>query len=94
MRITLIDGKNAVTEGCVRVQASVLPYVTDIFVIFREVEWEVLEFIIPGGKNKWILLNESRQYFIGFLVMHKTEITHVNVVKDVRREGIKMRTRF
>ena len=55
---------------------------------------EVLEFIIPGGMKKLIILRELRQDFIGFLVMHKTEIPLVNVVKDFQREGIKMRTDF
>ena len=61
-----------------------------VLLICRVVERGVLEFIIPGGMNKWIILRDSRQDFLGFFVMYETEITRVNVVKDVRREGIKL----
>ena len=43
---------------------SVFSHVTGVFIMHRVVEWEVLEFIIPGGTKKWILLCESRQEFL------------------------------
>ena len=64
-------------------EASVLPYITDIFALNRVVRREVLEFIRPGGMNKWIILGESCQDFLEFFVMHKTEMKFVNVMKDV-----------
>ena len=33
----LIDGENAVTEGCVRGKASVIPPITDVFIMRRVV---------------------------------------------------------
>ena len=60
----------------------------------RLVEREVFEFIRPGGTKKWILLHEPRQYFLGFFVMYETEMSCVNGVKDVQREGIKLHVFF
>ena len=51
--------------------------------MFRVAEREVLDFIIPGGTKKWILLCGSRQDFLVFSVMYKTEIPRVNVVNGV-----------
>ena len=36
------------------------------------VEREIIEFIIPVGTNKYILLRDSCQYFIEVIVMCKT----------------------
>ena len=58
------------------------------------VKWELIEFIIPVGIKKCIILCELLQEFLGFFVMHKTEIINVNAVKDFQREGIKLRTIF
>ena len=82
-RITLLSSKNAVNKGCVRGEEYVLPHVTDVFAMHRVVRREVLEFIRPGGIKRWIILDESCQEFLEFLVMHKTKIQFVNVVKDV-----------
>ena len=60
----------------------------------RLVEREVLEFIIPGGTKKWIILRELCQEFLEFFVVHKTEMPRFNVVKDFKREGIKLRMDF
>ena len=35
----------------------------------RVIEWDALEFIRPGGMNKWILMCELRQEFLEFVVM-------------------------
>ena len=53
-------------------------------------EQELLEFIIPGGTKKWILLLESCQDFHKFFVMYDNEIPHVNGMKELLREGIKL----
>ena len=47
--ITLLDSKNVVMGQCVRGEASIRSYVNDVFVMLRVVEWEILEFIRPGG---------------------------------------------
>ena len=60
-RKTLFYGKNAVTEGCVRGQASIRPRLTDVLVMHMVSEGEVPEFIITGGTKRWIILSESRQ---------------------------------
>ena len=60
----------------------------------RLIEWEVLYCTIPGGTKKLILLNETHKDFLDFFVMYKTEMSRVNIVKDVRREGIKLHTNF
>ena len=60
--------------------------------MLRVVKQEVLEFIIPGGTKKWIILREVFQDVLELLVMHKTEIPRINDVKDVQSEGIKLRT--
>ena len=60
----------------------------------RVVKWDILEFMRPHGTNKWILLFDLRQDFLDFFVMYKTEMSRVNIVKDVRREGIKLHTNF
>ena len=44
---------------------------------------EVIEFITPCGTKKWIILRELCQYFLEFVIMHETEMTRVNGVKDV-----------
>ena len=93
-RITLHKGKNKVADGCVRRKASVRTHVADVFVIRRVDKQELLEFIIPCGTKKWIILGELRQYFLEFFAMHKTGIPLVNVTKDFRREGIKIHTNF
>ena len=56
----------------------------------RVSEQEVLEFIIYGGTNEWILLRESRQEFIEFVVMYETEIPCVNGMKYVQNKAIKL----
>ena len=58
----------------------------------RVVEREVLESIRLLGTKNWILLGDSRQYFLGFFVMPKTEMPLVNVTKDLRMEGTELRT--
>ena len=70
--ITLPKGKNLVTEGCVMGQASVRPHITDVFVFFRVVKQKVLDFILPGGTKKWIILCDLLEDFLEFFVMHKT----------------------
>ena len=47
----------------------------------RLVERELLEFIIPGGTKKWIILLESCQDFLDFVVMYKTEMPDFNGMK-------------
>ena len=64
MSINLLNGKNVLTEGCVSEGAFGHPHVTNVFIIIRLVKSEVLEFIRPGGTNKWIVLGESCQDFI------------------------------
>ena len=54
MRITLLDGKNSFTEGCVGGEASILQQITNVFVIHRVVKWKLLKFIRPGGKKRCI----------------------------------------
>ena len=54
-RITLHVGNNAATEGCVREEASDRPHVTDVFVVHRLVELELIEFIRPHGTKNWII---------------------------------------
>ena len=56
----------------------------------RVIELEVNKFIIPGGTKKCIFLCGSRQDFLGFSVMYKTEIPRVNGMKDVQREVIEL----
>ena len=51
--------------------------------MYRVVEREVLDFIIPGGTKNWIPLNEFRQDFLNFFVVYKTEMPCVNGVKDL-----------
>ena len=58
--------------------------------MYRVVERELLEFIIPGGTKKWIILRESWKYFMDCFVMYNTETSHVNGMKDFWREGIKL----
>ena len=82
-RITVLGNNNLVNKWCVRGEEYVLPHVTAIFAMHRVVRQEVLEFIRPRGMKKWIILDESCQEFLEFLVMHKTKIQFVNVVKDV-----------
>ena len=89
-RKTLLYVENAVTERCVRGYASVCPYVTYVLVMHMLVKQEILEFIITGGTKMCILLREFRQDFLEFFRMYETEFPSVNVVKDFRREGIKM----
>ena len=50
--------------------------------MYRVVEQELLDFIIPGGTKKWILLRESCKYFIDFFVIYEIAIPHVNGMKD------------
>ena len=71
-----------------------LPHVTDVFILHRVVEWEVLEFILPSGIENWILFHELPQDFLELFVMHKTEMPHENVVLDVQKKGIKLRMKF
>ena len=49
----------------------------------RVVERELLEFIIPGRTNNWILLIESCQDFLDFVVMYEAEMPHANGMKDL-----------
>ena len=58
------------------------------------VEWEVLEFILPGGIENRILFHELPQDFLDLFVMHNTEMPHVNGVLDVQKKGIKLRMKF
>ena len=62
---------------------SVRPYATDVFVMRMLVERDVLDFIIYSGTKKWIVLIDSLQYFLEFVVMHETEMPRVNGVKYV-----------
>ena len=71
---------------------SVYPYVTDVFIMLRVVEQEVLEFIIPVGMKKWIILRELIQDFLEVYLIYETEILCVNIMKGVLREGIKLCT--
>ena len=66
-RITLLVGKNTVTEGCVSGEASVRPCVTDVSVMCRVVERKLLEFIGPHGTKECIILRKSQQGFPVFL---------------------------
>ena len=68
---------------------SVFLHVTDVLVIRSVFRQEVLEFIIPGGTKKWVLLSESCQDFLELVVMGNTEIPLDNSMKDVQREDIK-----
>ena len=49
---------------------------------------------MPCGPKKWILLCGLCQDILNFFVMHKTEMPHINIVRDVQREVIKLRTTF
>ena len=62
----------------------------DVFIIHRSVKRDVLCFTRPSGTKKCILLCESRQDFLEFFVMYKTEIPRVNGMKDVQREVIEL----
>ena len=62
---------------------SVRPYATDVFVMRMLVERDVLDFIIYSGTKNWIVLIDSLQYFLEFVVMHETEMPRVNGVKYV-----------
>ena len=57
--ITLLGGKNMVTEECVRGKEYVLPHITYVFEMHRVVRLEVLGFIRLGETKKWIILGES-----------------------------------
>ena len=35
---------------------SVNPHITDVFVMHRVLEWEVIELVRHGGMKKWIFL--------------------------------------
>ena len=63
-------------------------------IMSRVVEWDVIELIMPCGTKKWVLLCGSFQEVFKFFVMHKTEMPHVNIMKDVQRKVIKLRTTF
>ena len=71
-RISLLDGKALVAEGCVRGQEYVCPHVMYVFSMHRLVKCEVFGCIISGGTKKWILLRESSEDFTDIFVMHKT----------------------
>ena len=66
-KITIYDGKNALTDGCVRGEASICSHITDEFVMHRVVKWEVLEFTRPRGTKNWILLGDLCQVFLDYL---------------------------
>ena len=59
--ITLHDRNNDVIEGYARGEVYVRPHITDFFLVLKLVEREVLEFTIPFGEKKWILLAQSHQ---------------------------------
>ena len=47
-------------------------------------------FMIPYGNKKWILLRELYQDLLEFFVVYDTEMTLVNIVNDVERDGIRL----
>ena len=94
MRITLHNGKNVVMEGCARGEAYLRPHITDVFVMCRVVEQDILEFIRPRGTKNWTILGESCHEFLDFFVLHKTLIPLVIVGKYIQTEGIKLRNNF
>ena len=69
---------------------SCVGYVTDVCVIHRVVEQELIQFIIPSGTKMWILLHDLCQHLLKLVVMYKTKIPRVDVMKGVQREGIKL----
>ena len=56
---------------------------TDVSVMHKLVEREVLEFLRPGGTKKWVILRDLRQGFLEFFVIQKTEMPLFNVVKGL-----------
>ena len=46
-------------------------------------EWGVLEFIRTGLMKKCIVMCDLRQYFLEVVVMHRTQMSSVNVMKCV-----------
>ena len=46
---TIYECKNTVTEGCVRGEVYFYSHITDVFVMCRVVEQDILEFIRPRG---------------------------------------------
>ena len=42
------------------------PHITDVFVMRRLVKREILEFIVPGGTNRWVILSWLSQDLLDF----------------------------
>ena len=80
----------AVTVDCVRAKASVHPRALYDVIMNIVAKGDILEFIVIGGTNNWVVLLESRQYWFEVVVMYKTQMPRVNDMKKVQWEGIKL----
>ena len=72
-----------VIVGCVRSKNSVRPCLYDEVVMHVISEGGVFEFLFRGCTNNCVVLYELRQYRFEFILMYKTQITCVNVIKKV-----------
>ena len=72
----------------VRAKASVCPPILDTLVMHEVVKGGMFYSIGIGLMKNWIVLCESRQDWFEFVVMYKTCMPHVNVMKKVRLKEI------
>ena len=79
-----------VTVICVRTNTSVRTCVLNDILINSVVKGVVFEFIVLGHTKNDIVLCELFQDCFEFVVILKNQIPHVNVMKKVWWEGIKM----
>ena len=80
----------AVMVGCVSSKASVRTHGSDDVVIHAIVKGNLFNFIGLGGMKNRIVLCELRQDWFGFFAVYQTLIPHVNFMKKIRWEGIKL----
>ena len=80
----------AVTVDCVRAKASVHPRVLYDVIMNILAKGDILEFIVIGGTNNWVVLLESRQYWFEVVVMYKTLIPCSNGMNKFQWVVIKL----
>ena len=80
----------AATVGCVRAKASVYPHISDDVIIHVAVKGVIFDFIGFGGTKNMIILCESLQDLFKFIAIYHTQMTHVNFMKKVLWDGIKL----
>ena len=74
----------------VSAKASICSHIFDGVVMHEIVKGGVFEFIGLGRTKKRTVSCEFRQDWFGFVVMYKTRVPHVNVMKNVLWEGTKL----